>query len=330
MDCYGNFSFFAVLPFEFSVEVSNSMDFFAKVWENITMFLKDSVIRPFTSFGLMDAVDILLLACLFFFVFRFAQKRRSTKLIIGVILFFLIMYLVETMELVALDFIVGDFRQLGLIALLIIFQPELRAALEKIGGVKVFNFQHNHSDKTNVSAHYVVESVSRAAQKLSLAGHGALIVIERKNSLADYKHTGSTIDAVISPDMLCSIFYKGTALHDGAVIIRDGRIDTAACVLPMTSRVDIDSELGTRHRAAIGTTELTDAIVVVVSEETGNISLSIDGELQRGFTYSSLRAALKEILVPIERKPRKRVRVPRAVKPKVNSNANDNSGEKKS
>ena len=289
----------------FIVEVSRNMEFFAKVWESLSAFVANNVIRPFSTFGFLDVIDILLLAGMFFFLYRFAQKRRSTKLIIGVVLFFLIMYLVGTMEMVALDFVVGDFRQLGVIALLIIFQPELRAALEKIGGVKVFNFQHNHADKTNISAHYVVESVSRAAQKLSLAGHGALIVIERKNSLDDYKHTGSVIDAVISPDMLCSIFYKGTALHDGAVIIRDGRIDSAACVLPMTSRVDIDSELGTRHRAAIGTTELTDAIVVVVSEETGNISLSIDGELQRGFTYSSLRAALKDILIPVEKKPKK-------------------------
>ena len=287
------------------MEVSRNMEFFAKIWGSFTAFVSNNVIRPFSTFGFLDVIDILLLAGLFFFLYRFAQKRRSTKLIIGVILFFLIMYLVGTMEMVALDFVVGDFRQLGLIALLIIFQPELRAALEKIGGVKVFNFQHNHTDKTNISSHYVIESVSRAAQKLSLAGHGALIVIERKNSLADYKHTGSVIDAVISPDMLCSIFYKGTALHDGAVIIRDGRIDSAACVLPMTSRVDIDSELGTRHRAAIGTTELTDAIVVVVSEETGNISLSIDGELQRGFTYSSLRAALKDILIPVEKKSKK-------------------------
>ncbi|MBR2849632.1 MAG: diadenylate cyclase, partial [Clostridia bacterium] len=227
------------------------MEFFAKVWESLSAYVANNVIRPFSTFGFLDAIDILLLAGMFFFLYRFAQKRRSTKLIIGVVLFFLIMYLVGTMEMVALDFVVGDLRQLGVIALLIIFQPELRAALEKIGGVKVFNFQHNHTDKTNISAHYVVESVSRAAQKLSLAGHGALIVIERKNSLDDYKHTGSVIDAVISPDMLCSIFYKGTALHDGAVIIRDGRIDSAACVLPMTSRVDIDSELGTRHRAAI-------------------------------------------------------------------------------
>jgi diadenylate cyclase len=162
----------------------------------------------------------------------------------------------------------------------------------------VFNFHVNHGDKDSVSSHYVIESVSRAAQRLSSAGHGALIVIERHNSLAEYKRTGSSIDAVISPDMLCSIFYKGTALHDGAVIIREGRIDSAACVLPMTSRVDIDAELGTRHRAAIGTTEVSDAIVIVVSEETGNISLSIEGELERGFTYSTLRTKLEDILVP--------------------------------
>jgi diadenylate cyclase len=216
----------------------------------------------------------------------------------GVVLLFVIIFVVDAVKLSALGFMFGDFKQLGLIALIIIFQPELRSALEKIGGIRVFNFHANHTDKDAVSSHYVIESVSRAAQKLSSAGHGALIVIERQNSLADYKRTGSSIDAVISPDMLCSIFYKGTALHDGAVIIRNGRIDSAACVLPMTSRVDIDSELGTRHRAAIGTTEVSDAIVVVVSEETGKISLSIDGELERGFTYTTLRTALEEILVP--------------------------------
>jgi diadenylate cyclase len=209
-------------------------------------------------------------------------------------------FFVDAAELSALGYVFGDFKQLGLIALLIIFQPELRSALEKIGGLKVFSFRNTNANiaKDDVNAYYVVESVSRAAQKLSSAGHGALIVIERQNSLSDYKRSGSVVDAVMSPDMLCSIFYKGTALHDGAVIIKDGRIDSAACVLPMTSRVDIDSELGTRHRAAIGTTEATDAVVVVVSEETGKISLSIDGELERGFTYTSLRSALEKILIP--------------------------------
>ena len=261
-------------------------------------FFKDKIIDTLLSIDLWDVVDIILLAAAFFFVYRFAKKRRAIKLIVGVVLFLALMFLVDAAKLSALGFVFGDFKQLGLIALIIIFQPELRSALEKIGGISVFNFHVNHGDKDSVSSHYVIESVSRAAQRLSSAGHGALIVIERHNSLAEYKRTGSSIDAVISPDMLCSIFYKGTALHDGAVIIRDGRIDSAACVLPMTSRVDIDSELGTRHRAAIGTTEVSDAIVVIVSEETGKISLSIDGELERGFTYSTLRTKLEDILVP--------------------------------
>lgn len=261
-------------------------------------FFKEKVIDTLLSMDLWDALDIILLACAFFFVYRFAKKRRAIKLIIGVVLLLGLMLFVDAVKLSALGFVFGDFKQLGLIALIIIFQPELRSALEKIGGIRVFNFHVNHNDKNSVSAHYVIESVSRAAQRLSSAGHGALIVIERHNSLAEYKRSGSSIDAVISPDMLCSIFYKGTALHDGAVIIRDGRIDSAACVLPMTGRVDIDSELGTRHRAAIGTTEVSDAIVVIVSEETGKISLSIDGELERGFTYSTLRAKLEDILIP--------------------------------
>jgi diadenylate cyclase len=261
-------------------------------------FFKDKIIDTLLSIDLWDVVDIILLAAAFFFVYRFAKKRRAIKLIVGVVLFLALMFLVDAAKLSALGFVFGDFKQLGLIALIIIFQPELRSALEKIGGIRVFNFHVNHGDKDSVSSHYVIESVSRAAQRLSSAGHGALIVIERHNSLAEYKRTGSSIDAVISPDMLCSIFYKGTALHDGAVIIRDGRIDSAACVLPMTGRVDIDSELGTRHRAAIGTTEVSDAIVIVVSEETGKISLSMEGELERGFTYSTLRTRLEDILVP--------------------------------
>ena len=274
------------------------MVFLEDIFKSIATFFKINIVDAVCKIGIKDIVDIFFLACAFFFFYRFARKRRATKLIMGVVLFFVLVSAAHAMDLVALGFVFGDFKQLGVIALLIIFQPELRSALEKIGGMRVFNFHSGHIDKEGVNAHYVVESVSRAAQKLSSAGHGALIVIERKNSLDEYKRTGTAIDAIISPDMLCSIFYKGTALHDGAVIIKNGRIDAAACVMPLTTRVDIDSELGTRHRAAIGTTEISDAIVVVVSEETGNISLSMDGELARGFTYFSLREALEKILVP--------------------------------
>ena len=257
---------------------------------------KEKVLDTLLSIDLWDVVDIILLACAFFFVYRFAKKRRAIKLIVGVVLFLGLMLLVDAVKLSALGFVFGDFKQLGLIALIIIFQPELRSALEKIGGIRVFNFHASHNDKDGVSSHYVIESVSRAAQRLSSAGHGALIVIERHNSLAEYKRTGSSIDAVISPDMLCSIFYKGTALHDGAVIIRDGRIDSAACVLPMTSRVDIDSELGTRHRAGLGVSEVSDAIVIIVSEETGTISVAHNGVIERGYNSITLRERLKELM----------------------------------
>lgn len=275
------------------------MQFWQDLWNGVSTFVNDNVIAVLKTMELNDVIDIIVLAALFYFLFRFAKKRRAIRLVMGVLLFFLIMFVGDAMNLTALRFVFGDFRQIGVIAILIIFQPELRSALEKVGGTTFMSLQNiNHADKKNVNAYYVIESVSRAAQRLSAMGHGALIVIERANSLSEFKRTGTRLDAVISPDILCSIFYKGGALHDGAVIVRNGKVDSAGCVLRITDRADIDTRLGTRHRAAIGTTEVSDAIIVVVSEETGTISMSIDGQLERNFNYSSLRARLGELLVP--------------------------------
>ena len=248
-----------------------------------------------------DIFDILSLAAILFFIYRFAVKRRAVKLVMGVVLFLIVMLVVDTAELTALGFVFGDFRQLGVIAILIIFQPELRSALEKIGGTTFEGIQNiNHAgEKSNTaSSHKVIDAIASAAQDLSKINYGALIVIERENSLDQCKESGAYLDSAVTADALKSIFYKGATLHDGAAIIRDGRIDYARFVLPMTERVDISSELGTRHRAALGTTEKTDAIVVIVSEESGIISLSIDGELERGFTYATLSARLEELLNP--------------------------------
>lgn len=253
---------------------------------------------------LKNIFDVLSLAAILFFIYRFAVKRRAVKLAMGVVLFLLVMLVVDAAELTALGFVFGDFRQLGVIAILIIFQPELRSALEKIGGSTFEGIQNiNHATEKKPSAassHKVVDAIASAAQDLSAINYGALIVIERENSLDEYKTTGSYLDSAVTADALKSIFYKGATLHDGAVIIRDGRIDYARCVLPMTERVDIPIDLGTRHRAALGTTEKTDAIVVVVSEESGTISISIDGELERGFTYATLCARLDGLLNPTE------------------------------
>jgi diadenylate cyclase len=261
---------------------------------------------------LKNVFDILALAAILFFIYRFAVKRRALKLALGVVLFLLVMLVVDAAKLNALGFVFGDFRQLGVIAILIIFQPELRSALEKIGGSTFEGIQNiNHAaDKKPVAAstHKEVDAIASAAEDLAKINYGALIVIERENSLDEFKEGAAKLNSDLTAEALNSIFYKGAPLHDGAVIIHNGRIDCARCVLPMTQRVDIPSEFGTRHRAALGVTENTDAIVVVVSEESGIISLSINGELERGFTYATLCARLDKLLNPKEKKSRKKQR----------------------
>ena len=245
--------------------------------------------------------DIFSLAAILFFIYRFAVKRRAVRLVMGLVLFLLVTLFVDAVDLKALGFVFGDFRNLGVIALLIIFQPELRSALEKIGGTTfegIQNINHGGDRPDATSERKVVEAIASAACDLSKINYGALIVIERESSLDEFKESGSFLDSAVTADSLKSIFYKGATLHDGAAIIKNGRIDYARCVLPMTARVDIPAELGTRHRAALGTTETTDAIVVIVSEESGVISLSIDGELERGFNYDSLCARLEGLLNP--------------------------------
>ncbi len=307
-------------PFDFECEVKSLTEALMGGWNTFQQWVADSVINTFLDIRINDVIDILVLAGVLFFLYRFSKKRRAVRLVVGVVLFLAIMFVGDAIQLTALKFVFGDFRQLGVIAILIIFQPEFRSALEKIGGTTLTGLQNiNHIDKKDVSSHYVVESVSRAAQRLSSIGHGALMVIERSNSLSDYKRTGTVLDATISPDLLCSIFFKGAALHDGAVIICDGKVDSAACVLRVTDRVDIDNELGTRHRAAIGTTEVSDAVIVVVSEETGTISLSIDGNLERDFNYTSLRNRLEELLVPETKEKRSKGKVARGKNKKKNA-----------
>jgi diadenylate cyclase len=279
------------------------VEFLENLWNPIADFFTIGLTSTLKTMDVKDIIDILVLAFIIFFLFRFARKRRALKLVTGLALFLMITFIGDAIELTAMKFVFGDFKQLGVIAILIIFQPELRSALEKIGGTTFIGLQNmNHNDKSSSNADYVIESVSRAAKKLSEDKHGALMVIERSNSLADWKRSGTAMDAVISPDLLRSIFFPKSALHDGAVIINEGKIDTAACVIRVTDRVDIDSSLGTRHRAAIGTTEISDAVIVVVSEETGLISLSIDGNLERGLSCEQLRERLTKILIPESKK----------------------------
>ena len=309
-------------------------------WERMKTFEEffSYAFAQFLTIGPVDFIDIALVAVIIFFVIKFISDKRAAKLALGICMMLFLLIVSQIFKMSATNFLFSNITQVGIILIVVVFQPELRSALEKIGGSTFEGLQSiNHSaDKTDAtSAHGVIEAVSRSAQDLSEINYGALIVIERDVSLDEYKESGAYLDSVVTADALNSIFYKGAALHDGAVIIRDGRIDHARCVLPMTSRIDIPSELGTRHRAALGLSEKTDAVVVVVSEETGTISISIDGELERGYTYATLRTRLDEILNPIKpetkkEKKRKRKKSPAVVIKSVNESKADQPKENNS
>ena len=187
--------------------------------------------------------------------------------------------------------------QVGVLALVIVFQPELRRALDKIGRSRFGNIL-----KPDMPADYsvfdMINAIKEAVGSLSLSKTGALIVVERETKLGEIIHTGTTLDAAVSPQMLENIFFPNSPLHDGAVILKKGRIAAASCYLPLTNDDSLNKQLGTRHRAAIGISETADCVAIVVSEETGKISLALGGDLTRNLTPDSLAKWLEKLLLP--------------------------------
>ncbi len=269
-----------------------------EIWKYICVYVDEYVISTIKQIGWLDVVDILLLSIIFFFLYRFVRDRRAGKLLIGVACVVILSLVGDALELPAIRFVFSDFRQIGVIAILILFQPELRSALEKVGGTPlsgIRNITDGAKDLSSLSAD--IDGICSAVSDLSREKVGALIVIERSTKLGEYVKSGVIVDATISPYLLRNIFFNNAPLHDGAVIIRAGRVCAAGCFLPLSTKEDIDKNLGTRHRAAIGMSEISDAIVIVVSEETGMISLSVDGNLKRNFNYNSLKQELNRMLV---------------------------------
>lgn len=270
---------------------------------NFLTLFKDYVNRYIISsvktMGILDVVDILLLSSVLFFIYRFIRDRRAGKLLIGLGLVLALSLLGDALELPATRFIFSDFRQIGVIAILILFQPELRSALEKVGGTPLSGIRNITADSRDAKTmNAEIDSICTAVGDLSRDKVGALIVLERSTKLGEYIKSGVMIDAMISPYILKNIFFNNAPLHDGAVIIRSGRICAAGCFLPLSTQDDINKDLGTRHRAALGLSEISDAIVIVVSEETGTISLAMNGKLERNYNYNSLKQALNAHLSP--------------------------------
>lgn len=239
-----------------------------------------------------DILDIAIVAFVIYKGTKLVRETRAVQLIKGIIILLLAMQVSGWFSLNAINFLLVNTVQVGMVALLVVFQPELRRALEKVGRSsigKIINSSGSENDTT-------IANVVTAMQAMQSTKTGALIVFEREIKLADVAKTGITINSDVSPELLINIFVPNTPLHDGAVIIGDNRIKAAACFLPLTQDNTLSQELGTRHRAAIGITEVADCVVAVVSEETGRISVAVNGKIDRSITPDSLEKTLKGFL----------------------------------
>lgn len=252
----------------------------------------------FLSFTLIDAADILLLTAVFFCVFTFLRGRKSGAILIAIAICALILMLSRLFGLDALNFVFSGIFNIGAVFLIIIFQPEIRGALEKVGSGSISGILNLSEQKRKRQLYYnAIDNVCRAIKDLSESKTGALIVLVRTTKLDDIIQTGVAINSDVSSLLLCNIFFNNAPLHDGAVIIDEGRIAAAGCLLPLTRRSDVDANLGTRHRAAIGISETSDSVTVVVSEETGTISVAFDCTLTRDYTPDTLRRFLMRKLL---------------------------------
>ena len=242
-------------------------------------------------------IDILLVAIVIYWIFVLIRGTRAVRIVIGLSILYLVYLVAELLDLRLLSTLLQTGAVVGLFAIVVVFQPELRRALEQIGRFGSVGRFFVSSDVS--SAERVAREISRAARILAGSRHGALIVLERETGLQDLAaDSGVPVNADLRAELLVTIFYRGTALHDGAVIISGERIESAGVLLPLSQNV-LDSErYGTRHRAAIGISEQTDAIVVVVSEETGSISLVIRGRIERNLSEEKLRRRIFNLIRP--------------------------------
>ncbi len=261
----------------------------------------DKIISALSSFNFTtDLIDIILVTLVIFEVVKLVRSSKTFQLVKGIALLAVVFIIVKLFHMEASEFLLTTLFQNGLIIFVVLFSPELRKILERIGrqslrNIPLFNFS-NGEDYDKIVAD-TVNSFCKATSDMSESKTGALVVFEKNLVLHEIGNSGTVIDAKASPELFNGIFFKNSALHDGAVIVRDGRIYSAGCILPLTQNTSLASELGTRHRAAIGMSEQCDGVVVVVSEETGAVSVARNGELKREVTNGELREILLSELI---------------------------------
>lgn len=272
---------------------------FAFNWNNILNVLK--------TFSINDLVDIVIVAFLVYKVLSFASNNRAGRLLRGIFFLLVLYFFASEFTLKSTSYLLEQVFSFGMIAIIVVFQPELRHALESMGKSKIsslnfFNFNSERMDEETVMRDCITKVVDGVAE-LSKHDVGALIVFERATKLGEIIATGTVVNADPSKEIIGNIFFHNAPMHDGATIIRGGRIYACGCFLPLSENYDISNMLGTRHRAALGISENSDAVAVVVSEETGIISMAVNGQLTRELDPVSLKRKLEELL--IKEKPEK-------------------------
>lgn len=271
------------------------MDFF----EQLLSILKTIQFR--------DVVDILAIALIIFGLFRLVRETRAIQLLKGILVLAIIYFFASLFQLVMLSSLLRVFFEASVVVIAVIFQPEIRKALEQVGRNKnwkkylaIFSGGFSKSDEWEKAVRKSIEDVADTSVLFSRSKTGALLVFERETMLSDIAATGTIINAETSVALFGNIFYNKAPLHDGASIIRDGKLYAAGCILPLTDNKNVDMNLGTRHRAALGISEQSDCVVLVVSEETGVISIACNGVLTRDYTRETLVRKLSELLLDDE------------------------------
>jgi len=260
----------------------------------------EQVFRVFINFimtmSIWDIIDIAIMSFIIYKLLSFVRRTSSAGVVKGIILLLAIMWLSSALHLHVLNYLLGKTMELGVVVLIVIFQPEIRKFLSQLGSRRIVEFFSKKPNERSIET--AITHTVAACTDMARTRTGALIAFQRDISLEEYTKTGTPMDAAPSVELLKNIFFPNTPLHDGAVIIEDGRILAAGCMLPMSTNVNLSRDLGMRHRAGIGLSERSDAVVVIVSEETGTISVAVDGMLKRHLAAETFEKLLRNELLP--------------------------------
>ena len=263
--------------------------------------LGQTILNLARNFTFKDAVDVAIVTILLYSAIKLVRETRAGQLVKGIILLVVLFLISSWQNLLMLNAILRAFLSSGIVIVVILFQPEIRKALEQVGHSKVaqslVSAVSTKESEDMAKTRKAIEGVVDAIQILQQLRMGALIVFERKTKLGEIVATGTVVEAAPSAQLIANIFFNKAPLHDGGMIIREGQVYAAGCILPLTSNENVSAELGTRHRAALGMSENSDAVVVVVSEETGQISIAMEGKLTRNYNRVTLREVLESALI---------------------------------